>query len=123
VVRAVSVYGLLYSAIFTAIGLNEVPRTVGIIQPILLLLFVGASRALARIWLGDRYQNILKRASRPKVLVYGAGRTGRQLAAAMANSYEMQVVGFLDDDERLSGNVLNGQPIYNPLDLESVRCC
>ena len=120
VVRAVSVYGLLYSAIFTAIGLNEVPRTVGIIQPILLLLFVGASRALARIWLGDRYQNILKRASRPKVLVYGAGRTGRQLAAAMANSYEMQVVGFLDDDERLSGNVLNGQPIYNPFDLESV---
>ncbi len=120
VVRAVSVYGLLYSAIFTAIGLNEVPRTVGIIQPILLLLFVGASRALARVWLGDRYQNILKRASRPKVLVYGAGRTGRQLAAAMANSYEMQVVGFLDDDERLSGNVLNGQPIYNPRDLESV---
>jgi FlaA1/EpsC-like NDP-sugar epimerase len=120
VVRAVSVYGLLYSAIFTAIGLNEVPRTVGIIQPILLLLFVGASRALARIWLGDRYQNILKRASRPKVLVYGAGRTGRQLAAAMANSHEMQVVGFLDDDERLSGNVLNGQPIYNPRDLESV---
>jgi FlaA1/EpsC-like NDP-sugar epimerase len=120
VVRAVGVYGLLYSAIFTAIGLNEVPRTVGIIQPILLLLFVGTSRALARIWLGDRYQNILKRASRPKVLVYGAGRTGRQLAAAMANSYEMQVVGFLDDDERLSGNVLNGQPIYNPKDLESV---
>ncbi len=120
VVRAVSVYGLLYSAIFTAIGLNEVPRTVGIIQPILLLLFVGASRALARIWLGDRYQNILKRASRPKVLVYGAGRTGRQLAAAMANSYEMQVVGFLDDDERLSGNVLNGQPIYSPTGLDSV---
>ena len=120
VVRAVSVYGLLYSAIFTAIGLNDVPRTVGIIQPILLLLFVGASRALARVWLGDRYQNILKRAARPKVLVYGAGRTGRQLAAAMANSYEMQVVGFLDDDERLSGNVLNGQPIYNPSDLSSV---
>lgn len=120
VVRAVSVYGLLYSAIFTAVGVNEVPRTVGIIQPILLLLFVGASRALARIWLGERYQHILKKSSRPRVLIYGAGRTGRQLAAAMANSFEMQVVGFLDDDERLSGNVLNGQPIYNPNDLGSV---
>ena len=120
VVRAVSVYGLLYSAIFTAVGVNEVPRTVGIIQPILLLLFVGASRALARIWLGERYQHILKKSSRPRVLIYGAGRTGRQLAAAMANSFEMQVVGFLDDDVRLSGNVLNGQPIYNPNDLGSV---
>lgn len=117
VARAVIIYGLLYASIFTAIGVTEVPRTIGIIQPILLLLFVGASRMLARIWLGDQYQNILKHASRPKVLIYGAGNTGRQLAAAMANSPEMQVVGFLDDDDRLHGHVLNGQPIYNPEDL------
>jgi FlaA1/EpsC-like NDP-sugar epimerase len=120
VARAVGVYGLLYASIFTAIGIKEVPRTVGIIQPILLLLFVGASRAMARIWLGDQYQSILKRAARPKVLIYGAGRTGRQLAAAMANSHEMQVVGFLDDDERLHGHVLNGQPIYSPGDLPNL---
>lgn len=117
VARAVSIYGLLYAAIFTAIGVVGVPRTVGLIQPILLLLFVGASRALARLWLGDQYQHILKHGSRPKVLIYGAGSTGRQLVAAMANSHEMQVVGFLDDDDRLHGHVLNGQPIYNPADL------
>ncbi|MBX9792824.1 MAG: polysaccharide biosynthesis protein [Burkholderiaceae bacterium] len=117
VARAVGVYGLLYASVFTAIGVAGVPRTVGIIQPILLLLFVGASRALARVWLGDQYLSILKHASRPKVLIYGAGTTGRQLAAAMANSHEMQVAGFLDDDDRLHGHVLNGQPIYNPADL------
>lgn len=120
VARAVSVYGLLYASIFTAIGISGVPRTIGIIQPILLLLFVGASRAFARVWLGDQYLGILKHASRPKALIYGAGDTGRQLAAAMANSHEMQVVGFLDDDERLHGHVLNGQPIYNPVDLTSL---
>ena len=59
VARAVGIYGLLYASIFTAIGVTGVPRTIGIIQPILLLLFVGASRALARVWLGDQYQNIL----------------------------------------------------------------
>lgn len=117
VARAVGIYGLLYASIFTAIGVVGVPRTVGIIQPILLLLFVGSSRALARAWLGDKYLNILKHASRPKVLIYGAGSTGRQLVAAMANSHEMQVVGFLDDDDRLHGHVLNGQPIYSPADL------
>ena len=120
VARAVGIYAVLYMSIFTAIGITGVPRTVGIIQPILLLLFVGASRALARVWLGDQYQSILKRAARPKVLIYGAGSTGRQLAAAMANSHEMQVAGFLDDDDRLHGHVLNGQPIYNPADLEHV---
>lgn len=120
VARAVGVYGLLYLAIFTAIGINGVPRTIGIIQPILLLLFVGASRALARVWLGGQYQSILKRAARPKVLIYGAGSTGRQLAAAMTNSHEMQVAGFLDDDDRLPGHMLNGQPIYDPADLNSL---
>jgi FlaA1/EpsC-like NDP-sugar epimerase len=120
VARAVGIYGLLYASVFTAIGVTGVPRTVGIIQPILLLLFVGASRALARVWLGDQYLSILKRASRPKVLIYGAGTTGRQLAAAMTNSHEMQVVGFLDDDDRLHGHVLNGQPIYNPADLDNL---
>jgi len=120
VARAVVIYGLLYASIFTAIGVAGVPRTVGIIQPILLLLFVGASRAFARIWLGDQYLSILKHASRPKVLIYGAGSTGRQLVAAMANSHEMQVVGFLDDDDRLHGHVLNGQPIYNPADLTNL---
>ncbi len=120
VARAVGIYGLLYASVFTAIGVAGVPRTVGIIQPILLLLFVGASRALARVWLGDQYLSILKRAARPKVLIYGAGTTGRQLAAAMANSHEMQVAGFLDDDDRLHGHVLNGQPIYNPADLDNL---
>ncbi len=120
VARAVGIYGLLYASIFTAIGVAGVPRTIGIIQPILLLLFVGASRALARVWLGDQYQNILKKANRTKVLIYGAGSAGRQLVAAMANSPEMQVVGFLDDDDRLHGHVLNGQTIYNPADLETL---
>jgi len=38
----------------------------------------------------------------------------------MANSHEMQVAGFLDDDDRLHGHVLNGQPIYNPVDLDNL---
>jgi FlaA1/EpsC-like NDP-sugar epimerase len=112
VARSIGIYGLVYAAIFTAIGVQEVPRTIGIIQPILLLLYVGASRTVARLWLGDNYQRILKRASRSRVLVYGAGSTGRQLVAAITNSQEMRVVGFLDDDDRLHGNVLNGQPVY-----------
>jgi FlaA1/EpsC-like NDP-sugar epimerase len=117
VARAVTIYGLLYASLFTAIGIDNVPRTIGIIQPILLLLFVGASRTFARVWLGDQYNSILKRSARPKVLIYGAGSNGRQLVAAMTNSNEMEVVGFLDDDDRLQGHVLNSLPIYNPAEL------
>lgn len=120
VARAVSIYSVLYVCLITVFGLAGVPRTIGIIQPMLLLLFVGVSRALARVWLGDEYLNILKHAARTKVLIYGAGSTGRQLAAAMANCHEMQVAGFLDDDDRLHGHSLNGQPIYDPADLDEL---
>ena len=120
VARAIFIYGLLYASIFTAIGIAGVPRTIGIIQPILLLLFVGASRALARLWLSEQYQILLKKAKQPKFLIYGAGESGRQLARAMSGNQEMQVVGFLDDDNSLHGHVLNGQTIYNPADLSKL---
>lgn len=120
VARAVGIYGLLFFVVITAISFPGVPRTVGIIQPILLLLFVGLSRLGVRLWLGDQYRAILRHADRPKVLIYGAGRSGRQLAMAMLHSHEMSVVGFLDDDSRLHGQLLNGLPIYDPTDLDSI---
>ncbi|MBO9536955.1 nucleoside-diphosphate sugar epimerase/dehydratase [Herbaspirillum sp.] len=120
VVKAAGTYGILYMSIFTVVGINDIPRTVGIIQPILLVLLLGASRTFARIWLGDRYLSIVRHTSRPKVLIYGAGTSGLQLAAAMANSPEMQVAGFVDDDERLHNHVLNGHTIYAPTELSNL---
>ena len=120
VVRAMLLYGLAFAAIFTFYGVDGVPRTVGLIQPLLLLLFVGASRAAVRIWLGGLYYQHLRKAALPQVLIYGAGSAGRQLASAMANSHEMRVIGFLDDDDRLHGHVLNGLPIHNPADLAEI---
>jgi FlaA1/EpsC-like NDP-sugar epimerase len=118
--RAMLLYGVAFAAIFTFWGVDGVPRTVGLIQPILLLLLVGASRAAARVWLGGLYHQQLRKASLPQALIYGAGSAGRQLASAMASSPEIRVVGFLDDDDRLHGHVLNGLPIYNPADLFEV---
>ena len=116
--KAVLIYSILFATIYTAFGVQDVPRTIGIIQPLLLLIFVGASRAFARAWLGDKYQGILNINARPKVLVYGAGQSGRQLSDALSNSNEMLMIGFLDDDERLYGHLINGQPIYNPKYLQ-----
>jgi FlaA1/EpsC-like NDP-sugar epimerase len=118
--RAMLLYGLVFATIFTLLGVDGVPRTVGLIQPMLVLLLVGASRAAARVWLGGLYHQQLRKASLPQTLIYGAGNAGRQLASAMASSPEIKVVGFMDDDDRLHGHVLNGLPIYNPADLAEV---
>lgn len=120
VARAMLLYGMAFASIFTVYTVEGVPRTVGLIQPMLLLLFVGASRAAARVWLGGLYHQQLRRAALPQALIYGAGSAGRQLASAIANSHEIRVVGFLDDDDRLHGHVLNGLPIYDPADLAEI---
>ena len=120
VARAMMLYALLFAGIYMFWGMEGVPRRVGLIQPMVLLLLVGASRAAARVWLGGLYHQQLRKASMPQALIYGAGSAGRQLAAAMANSSEIWVVGFMDDDDRLHGHVLNGLPIYNPSDLAEV---
>jgi FlaA1/EpsC-like NDP-sugar epimerase len=117
VAKAILVYALAYAAIFTAIGVPGVPRTVGLIQPLLLLFAVGASRALARYWLGDAYLGIVGRLNLPQVLIYGAGRAGRQLAGGLAHSHEMRVAGYLDDDPHLQGSEMNGLPIHAPAEL------
>lgn len=120
VARAMLLYGLIFSAIFTFWGVRDIPRTIGLIQPMLLFMLVGASRAAARIWLGGLYLQRLRKTALPQALIYGAGSAGRQLASAMSNSPEIRVVGFLDDDDRLHGHVLNGLPIYNPADLAEI---
>jgi FlaA1/EpsC-like NDP-sugar epimerase len=120
VVRAMLLCGLAFASIFTFLGVEGIPRTVGLIQPMLLLLLVGASRAAARVWLGGSYHDQLRKTGLPLALIYGAGSAGRQLASAVANSPEIRVVGFLDDDDRLHGHLLNGLPIHNPADLVEI---
>jgi FlaA1/EpsC-like NDP-sugar epimerase len=118
--KAMGYYLVIYATVFTFIGMNGVPRTLGIIQPILLLVLVVASRLIARFWLGDLYRVQSRGLLLPKMLIYGAGNAGRQLAMAMASNHSMRVAGFLDDDDRLHGHILNGLPIYNPADLPSL---
>jgi len=121
VFKACTVYGIAYATIFTAYGVIGVPRTVGIIQPILLLIFVGSLRAFARFWLGNSGKaNLLESVGLPRVLIYGAGEAGRQLAGAMRNSNQVQVVGYLDDDPHLQGGVLNGLNIFKSEELTNL---
>lgn len=120
VAHAIVLYGLCFAAIFTFYGVEGVPRTVGLIQPALLFILVAESRVAARLWLGGLYRLHLGKASLPQALVYGAGSAGRQLASAMSSSSEIRVVGFLDDDSQLQGQMLNGLPIYSPADLPEI---
>lgn len=114
---ACMVYGLLYSSFITAYGFESVPRTVGLIQPALLYLAVTLTRIATSALLGSRYRRIRASAARNRVLIYGAGSAGQQLAQVMANSHEMKIAGFIDDDRSLHHSRVRGLRIYPPQQL------
>ncbi len=118
IIKATLIYTILYSAVITVVSIDGIPRTIGIIQPLLLLAGVTASRALAHYWLGGTYKKMIGVKSNPIVLVYGAGSTGRQLARAIELGGQMKVAGFIDDDTSLQKSNLDGKMIYSPIDLE-----
>jgi FlaA1/EpsC-like NDP-sugar epimerase len=117
IARACATYGVLYATVLLLGSIPGVPRTVGIIQPILLFLLVSCSRVYARYWLAApaKFGRML-----PRVLIYGAGSAGRQLCSALERSGEIKVVGYLDDDPSLHGSIMGGHQILNPAKLESI---
>jgi len=120
VLRANLLYGFGYASLFTFYGVAGIPRTVGLIQPLLLFLGVAAVRAVAGQWLGGSYRTILRHGGASNALIYGAGSSGRQLAAAVAGSRQMRIIGFLDDDASLQGGQILGLRVYSPDKLETL---
>lgn len=115
--QAMALYALFYATLFTVVSVPGVPRTVGVIQPLLLLFAVGFSRVVVRYWLGGLYKSMLQRQHLPGVLIYGGGQAGRQLAAALSRGSEYRLLGFLDEDTQLQGNTLDGRTVYDPAEL------
>lgn len=118
--QACALYGLVFGTLFTVISINGVPRTIGIIQPMLLFILLAGSRVSARLWLGGLYDEQLKQNMMPRALIYGAGEAGRELAAALAHNISIKVVGFLDDDKSLHGRKIRGLNVYDPNTISNI---
>ncbi|HJS17091.1 MAG TPA: nucleoside-diphosphate sugar epimerase/dehydratase [Rheinheimera sp.] len=60
------------------------------------------------------------RAAQHKVLIYGAGASGRQLLLALANSVEFRAVAFVDDDPSFHGVMIRDVKVHSPDCIEKV---
>ena len=113
------VYGFLYFLVIGVYSIHGVPRSIGIIQPMLLFFAIITSRLGVKFILNYNFSS-KKSNNKKNVLVYGAGDAGRQLVIALENSPEFKVLGFLDDNKQIHRQVLLGQTIYSPLNLEKL---
>lgn len=120
VTKAMSAYCFLYALVISFIGVRGVPRTLGIIQPLLLLVLICSWRILLRYVLRKLNNNHYSDKDIVKALVYGSGKAGRQLVRAVQDNSDITIKGFLDDDISQQGCKLDGKLIYSPNEIRKL---
>ncbi len=91
------------------------PRSVLVINPLLLILMMGGSRFAYRLWKEQRLYGEFSLHGEP-VLVLGAGDAAVSLAKDLVKSDAWRLVGFLDDDPDNQGRMLNGIRVLGAID-------
>jgi len=89
-------------------GITTYPRSVFIIDAILLIVFMGGLRLIRRIT-----AEFVRNREGKRVVIFGAGDAGEMIARDMRNkaSYGYRPVGFIDDDPRKVGRRIHGLPV------------
>jgi FlaA1/EpsC-like NDP-sugar epimerase len=93
----------------------SIPRSVLIIYPILLLMFMGGSRLAYRLW-KEGFLSFNNKINGLSVIILGAGDAAVALSKELQRSNAWHVVGFLDDDESKHGRLLNEKKVYGAID-------
>ncbi|WMW79259.1 nucleoside-diphosphate sugar epimerase/dehydratase [Undibacterium cyanobacteriorum] len=96
--------------------LTGISRAVFVIYWSGAILYVGASRLLARAYLSNVHRN----PHSTKIAIYGAGKAGVQLANALHANDEYDCVAFIDDNPSLQGSFIGGVKVLAPSQIEQV---
>ena len=121
--KAIGLFTVIFATVVVLSGpyAGLVPRTIYIINALLLFLAVGGLRLYAR-WLfitttRSPLAELDNKRYIPPVLIYGAGRAGAQLSALLKMGRQLRPVAFIDDDPTLYRQQINGLNVYRPRDL------
>jgi FlaA1/EpsC-like NDP-sugar epimerase len=116
--RAELLYAALYVIPILIVGIDNIPRSLGIIQPMLFFASIIAQRLIVKeLFVKFTFHNsnfIVK----SRALIYGAGSAGRQLASGLMEGSEIEPVAFIDDDQRLWNKFIHGLPVFSPSEIQ-----
>jgi len=106
ITQGVSIYAISWGLLVFMAKVEGVPRSVILINWLILIVIIGGSRLLAR-WL------LLDLNMKHNVIIYGAGSAGRQLSTALVQSNEYNPIAFVDDSEEIYQQSINGLKVYS----------
>lgn len=115
ILYAVAISSAIVSLSVFMSSLVVVPRSVLILDPLLLIIFLGGSRFFYRAWQEHRLYGILSEQGKP-VFIIGAGDAGVALVKDLSRSKDWRVIGFLDDDQVIQGRQLADVKVLGGID-------
>ncbi len=115
ILLAISAATVVTPLVLYMLRMEETPRSVLLLDPILLAVMMGGSRLAYRAWKEHRLYGLLPQ-SGEAVLVLGAGDTAANLVRELSHSKAWHIVGLLDDDEEKQGRNLHGVKVLGALD-------
>jgi FlaA1/EpsC-like NDP-sugar epimerase len=129
VAKGILISDLLSIALSAFLQIQPLPRSMQITGALFTWMLIVGSRSLIGLILKfsssanalsqPQQSMALKRSSNSphRVIIYGAGEAGSQLARTLFYDYNYQVVGFVDDLVNVQGRQINRIPIYSPKQL------
>jgi FlaA1/EpsC-like NDP-sugar epimerase len=95
---------------------KSVPRSLLIVDPLLLMVFMAAGRIFYRWWKEELPLNELRGQGKPVILL-AANISTIPLAAEFNRSPNWKLIGVLDDDRRNTGREIAGVPVLGAWDM------
>lgn len=105
--------------VFLFVGIPHVPRTIGVLQPMLFMLLLALSRIAIRYAIID-VMHVERQKQGARVAVYGAGSAGQQLGFAIRHDGKASLVCYFDDEPSLTGHRIDGVPIFAAHEAEEM---
>lgn len=102
-------YSLIFFIIIFYLKIPQVPRSIGIIQPIIFFMCIFISRIIFT----NIFNSIDKNEKKSRILIYGAGKAGAQASALFTDTNKYEVIGFIDDDTSKIGRKIFQYQIFN----------
>lgn len=93
----------------------SVPRTVPVVFAAFLIILIGGSRFFVRSVLAHNPNK-----SKEKVIIYGAGSSGRQLAQSLIQGSEYCPIAFIDDDKKIQKNTIQGIGVFSKGEISNL---
>ena len=109
---------ILVSMLFVMNTESNVPRSILILNPILLILMMSGSRIIYRAFKEHQMYGVNLKQGKP-VFIIGAGVTAISLIRDLSQSPEWQVIGILDNDKSMHGRELLGLKVFGSIELLS----